>query len=164
MQKQMRHLKKAKTWNTVLLVLCTIGLIFSLISLPANLNPDPSIYTEELMGSQAQQLLDQANSLQTKVYTLIDLVISLVVVVLLVFASKKLKQGKAASKIVYYVYLGWGVIGILYSLLFTPNIDMSGFENVTILLRTFTIGFQLLLFLPAILALIHLFKADVEEH
>ena len=78
-----KYLKKVKTWNMVLLVLCSLFLVITLLSLPTALNPDPSLYSEQILGPQASQLYEQANSLQSKVYASIDVVISIAVVVLL---------------------------------------------------------------------------------
>jgi hypothetical protein len=150
-----RNLKKAKTWNMVLLVLCSIFLIITLFSLPTALNPDPSLYNEQLLGPQASQLYEQANSLQSKVYASIDVVISIAIVVLLL-----LKRRTLASKTPYYLYLGWAVVGIVYSLLFTPSVDLG---EMTQMMTIITLVIQILLALPAILTLIYLFKADTEE-
>jgi hypothetical protein len=155
-----RNLKKAKTWNMVLLVLCSIFLIITLFSLPTALNPDPSLYNEQLLGPQASQLYEQANSLQSKVYASIDVVISIAIVVLLFLNNQKLKRRTLASKTPYYLYLGWAVVGIVYSLLFTPSVDLG---EMTQMMTIITLVIQILLALPAILTLIYLFKADTEE-
>ncbi|MCD5003657.1 hypothetical protein IV487_14425 [Enterococcus saccharolyticus] len=160
MKNNQNQLKKAKIWNIVLLVIGTIGIIFSLVNLPTALNPDPAIYTEELLGSQATQLYDQVNSLQSKVYALLDFGISLIIVVLLFLAHRKLKEGKLAGKAPYYLYLTWMVLGMIYSFLFLPTVEISGFESMTKLIGGIGIIFQLLLAMPAIMVLIHLFKAD----
>lgn len=155
-----KYLKKAKTWNMVLLVLCSLFLVITLLSLPTALNPDPSLYSKQILGPQASQLYEQANSLQSKVYASIDVVISIAVVVLLFLNNQKLKRRTRASKTPYYLYLGWAVVGIIYSLLFSPAVDLG---EMTQMMTIITLVIQVLFALPAILALVYLFKADTGE-
>jgi hypothetical protein len=51
-------------------------------------------------------------------------------------------------------------VGIVYSLLFTPSVDLG---EMTQMMTIITLVIQILLALPAILTLIYLFKADTEE-
>lgn len=55
-----KHLKKAKTWNMVLIILGLISVVSSVVGLPKSLNPKLSDY--EMMGSMAQEMFDYANN------------------------------------------------------------------------------------------------------
>lgn len=124
------YLKKAKNWNMVLLVLKALGLLTSIIGLAGVLNPDKSLYTEAVYGSSATQLYEQANSIGTKAYAVIGVIISITILIMLISAHKKLKAGVSTAKTPYYLHLFWIVTGIIYSLLFTPKIEIQDRKSV----------------------------------
>lgn len=156
------YLKKVKNWNMVLLVLKALGLLTSIIGLAGVLNPDKALYTEDVYGSSATQLYEQANSIGTKAYAVIGVIISITILIMLISAHKKLKEGVATSKTPYYLHLIWIVTGIIYSLLFTPKIEIQGFAEFASMISIVSIGLQVLVSLPAILSIIYLFKAETE--
>ena len=156
------YLKKAKNWNMVLLVLKALGLLTSIVGLRGVLNPDKSLYTEAVYGSSATQLYEQANSIGTKAYAVIGVIISITILIMLISAHKKLKEGVATAKTPYYLHIFWIVTGIIYSLLFTPEIEIQGFTDITKMVSVVSMGLQALVSIPAILAIIYLFKAETE--
>ena len=156
------YLKKAKNWNMVLLVLKALGLLTSIVGLRGILNPDKALYTEDVYGSSATQLYEQANSIGTKAYAVIGVIISITILIMLISAHKKLKEGVATAKTPYYLHLIWLVTGIIYSLLFTPKIEIQGFAEFASMISIVSIGLQELVSLPAILSIIYLFKAETE--
>ena len=156
------YLKKVKNWNMVLLVLKALGLLTSIIGLAGVLNPDKSLYTEAVYGSSATQLYEQANSIGTKAYAVIGVIISITILIMLISAHKKLKEGVATAKTPYYLHIFWIVTGIIYSLLFTPEIEIQGFTDITKMVSVVSMGLQALVSIPAILAIIYLFKAETE--
>ena len=156
------YLKKAKNWTMVLLVLNALGLLTSIIGLPGVLSPDKALYTEDVYGSSATQLYEQANSVGTKAYAVIGVIMCLTILIMLISAHKKLKEGVSTTKTPYYLHLFWIVTGIIYSLLFTPEIEIQGIADFTKMVSMVSIGFQALVSLPAILSIIYLFKAETE--
>ena len=52
------------------------------------------------------------------------------------------------------------MVGIIYSLLFSPAVDLG---EMTQMMTIITLVIQVLFALPAILALVYLFKADTGE-
>lgn len=156
------YLKKVKNWNMVLLVLKALGLLTSIIGLAGVLNPDKSLYTEAVYGSSATQLYEQANSIGTKAYAVIGVSISITILIMLISAHKKLKEGVSTTKTPYYLHIFWIVTGIIYSLLFTPEIEIQGFTDITKMVSVVSMGLQALVSIPAILAIIYLFKAETE--
>ena len=156
------YLKKAKNWNMVLLVLKALGLLTSIVGLRGILNPDKALYTEDVYGSSATQLYEQANSIGTKAYAVIGIIISITILIMLISAHKKLKEGVSTAKTPYYLHLFWIVIGIIYSLLFTPEIEIQGIADFTKMVSRVSIGLQALVSLPAILTIVYLFKAETE--
>ena len=146
----------------VLLVLKALGLLTSIVGLSGVLNPDKSLYTEAVYGSSATQLYEQANSIGTKAYAVIGVIISITILIMLISAHKKLKEGVATAKTPYYLHIFWIVTGIIYSLLFTPEIEIQGFTDITKMVSVVSMGLQALVSIPAILAIIYLFKAETE--
>ncbi len=155
-----KHLRKAKTWNMVLLVLGLISLASSLFSLPSTLNPPKETY--DAMGSYGAQMYEYLNSPMTKAIYIISLVITIALIVCYFMANKKLKEGKAPSKIPYFAKLGWTVVSLLIGFITTPKgefmgVDMSAATQIT------SIVTSVLISIPAILVIVHLFKAEPEE-
>ena len=161
-----KQLKKAKTWNMVLLVLTSISAVISLIDIPGTLNPKKETY--EVLGSAGEKFYEHANSIGTKAYALLALIVILALVFLFFTANKKLKEQKLAPKYPYYIYIGYTVVSIIYSLLLTPQLELpqAGADVVAAVTTVTTIVMfiiQLIFMLPAIIVLVHLFKADTQD-
>lgn len=155
-----KHLRKAKTWNMVLLVLGLISVIFTLFGLPQTLNPTKETY--DAMGSYGAQMYEYVSSPLTKAIAIIGLIISIVLLVCYFLANNKLKEGKAPSKVPYFAKLAWTVISLIISFLMVPKgeymgVDMSSFTQIS------SIVSSLIISIPAILVIVHLFKAEPEE-
>ena len=90
----------------VLLVLKALGLLTSIIGLAGVLNPDKSLYTEAVYGSSATQLYEQANSIGTKAYAVIGVIISITILIMLISAQKT-KRRRRNCKTPYYLHLFW---------------------------------------------------------
>ena len=166
MENVTRQLKKAKTWNMVLLVLTGISAVTSLIGLPGTLNPKKETY--DVLGSTGKKFYEHINSIGVKAYSVIALLVIIALVVLFFLANKKLKEQQLAPKYPYYIYIGYTVVSILYSLLLTPKLELPdvGSEAVAAVTTVTTIVMliiQVLFMIPAIIVLVHLFKADTQE-
>lgn len=155
-----KHLRKAKTWNMVLLVLGLLSVIFTLFGLPQSLNPKKEMY--DAMGSYGAQMYEYVNSPLTKAISIISLLIAIALIVCYFLANKKLKEGKAPSKVPYYAKLAWTVISLIIGFITVPKgeymgVDMSSFTQIS------TIVTSIIIAIPAILVIMHLFKAEPEE-
>ena len=149
-----KHLKKAKTWNMVLIVLTLISVVTGLAGLPKSLNPKMSDY--KILGDYGQQMFDYLNSPITKIISVLSL---------LVFyfrANKKLADEIAPTKVPYYVYIGWSMLGLVINLMMQPKMQMEGMD-FTLVTAIIGIVFQVIFLIPAILVIVHLFKAEPEE-
>jgi len=159
------HLKKAKTWNKVLLVLKSIGVVFGVIGIPGLLNPNKATYDQ--MGDAGIELYKQITSIGYKATIIATLLISIALLVMYFRANKNLKNEETAPKYPYYIAIIYTVFNIIYGL-FTgsnsssiPNVE--GMENAILFMQIFSIVTPIILTIPAVLVLVHLFKADVEE-
>lgn len=155
-----KHLRKAKTWNMVLLVLGLLSVIFTLFGLPQTLKPNKETY--DAMGSYGAQMYEYLNSPMTKIISIVSLIIAIALLVCYFLANKKLKEGKAPSKTPYFAKLAWTVISLIIGFLTVPKgeymgVDMSGFTQIS------TIVSSVIIAIPAILVIVHLFKAEPEE-
>lgn len=155
-----KHLKKAKTWNMVLIVLTLISVVTGLAGLPKSLNPKMSDY--KMLGDYGQQMFDYLNSPMTKIISVLSLVITIALLVFYFRANKKLADEIAPTKVPYYVYIGWSMLGLVINLMMQPKMQM---ERMDFTLVTAIIGivFQVIFLIPAILVIVHLFKAEPEE-
>ncbi|MDU5336900.1 hypothetical protein [Enterococcus sp.] len=155
-----KHLKKAKTWNMVLIVLTLITVISGIAGLPKTLNPT---FTEnEVLGDFNRVMFDYLNSPLTKAISILSLVISIVLLVLYFRANKSLSDEIAPTKAPYYLYIGWSIVGLAINLITTPTMKIDGID-VSFMTTVIGIVFQFLFLIPAILVIVHLFKAEPEE-
>lgn len=155
-----KHLRKAKTWNMVLLVLGLLSLATSLIGLPTVFNPPKETY--DAMGSYGAEMYKYLTSPLTIGLTIINLVFGVVLLVCYFKANKQLKEGKAPTKIPYFAKIGWTVLYLIISFLTTPSgeymgVDMSAATQISSIVGSVIIS------IPCILVIVHLFKAEPEE-
>lgn len=155
-----KHLKKAKTWNMVLIVLSLISVATGIFGLPKSLNPKMSDY--EMLGDYGQQMFDYMNNPMTKVISVLSLVISIGLVILYFKANKKLADEIAPTKVPYYVYIGWSILGLAINLIMQPKMEVEG-VNFSFVTTIIGVVFQFIFLIPAILVIVHLFKAEPEE-
>ncbi|EOH81080.1 hypothetical protein [Enterococcus malodoratus] len=155
-----KHLKKAKTWNMVLIVLTLISVVTGLAGLPKSLNPKMSDY--KMLGDYGQQMFDYLNSPITKIISVLSLVITIALLVFYFRANKKLADEIAPTKVPYYVYIGWSMLGLVINLMMQPKMQMEGMD-FTLVTAIIGIVFQVIFLIPAILVIVHLFKAEPEE-
>lgn len=155
-----KHLKKAKTWNMVLIVLGLFSLISSLIGLPKTLNPKMSDY--ELMGSMAQQMFDYANSPLIKVISILSLIVTIALLVLYFMVNKKLADEIIPTKVPYYVDIGWSLLSAAIGFIMQPKMEIEGMD-LSFMTTIVGLVFQFIFLIPAILVIVHLFKAEPEE-
>lgn len=167
MEKQKFQLQKAKNWNMASLIFKGIGMVFAIFRLPGILNPKKSSY--ELYDAEtARKLYEQASSMGTKAYYILALIVSVIVFVLYFMNHQKLKNGILAPKSPYYIYLGWMVVSIVYSIFYTQSTAQSAVAGSisSYVMIGGAIGSVLGALIPAIptiVTLVHVFKADTKE-
>lgn len=155
-----KHLKKAKTWNMVLIILGLLSVISTLVGLPKTLNPKLSDY--ELMGSMAQQMFDYVNNPLIKGISVLTLAISIGLLIFFFIANKKLADEIIPAKFPYYLKIGWSLLGSAIGFMLQPKMQMEGMD-FTFVTTIVGIVFQIIFLIPAILVIVHLFKAEPEE-
>lgn len=151
-------IRKAKTWNIVTLVLASIGAITNLFSIPAAINPDVDTFKE--IGA-SKEYINYLQSTFVKIFTILGIIISLVLVVLYVMNQMKLAKNQLAPKFPYYLYIGWSVLNFVVNLL-APKLQAEGMDLGTVML-IIGIVFRAIFFIPAILVIYYLFKAEPED-
>ena len=155
-----KHLKKAKTWNMVMIVLTLITVLMGIVEIPKTLNPT---FTEnEVLGDFNRQMFDYLNSPLTKTISILSLVISIVLLVLYFRANKSLSDGILPSKFSYYFYIGWSLVSLAIGLVMAPKMEVEG-VNISFVTTIVGIVTNFIFFIPAILVIVHLFKAEPEE-
>lgn len=159
MEKVNKHLKKAKTWNMVLLILGIISVISGIVGLKGVLSPDTKTF--EQLGAYGQELLAYQTSPLTKAISIIGLLVSIVLVVWYFKANKMLNDEQVPPKYPYYIYLGYTVLSLCLTMIMQPRATgmAASFALVTTI-ATFVI--QAIVALPAVLVIVHLFKAEPE--
>lgn len=155
-----KHLKKAKTWNMVLLVLGLISVVIGIKDLPKTFSPKLSDY--KLMGDVGQQMFDYMNSPLTKAITIVGLIVSIALLVMYFIANKNLADGVAPTKAPYYIYIGWNIINMVISLVTQPKMIVEGMD-ISFMTTVIGLVMQVIFMIPAILVIVHLFKAEPEE-
>lgn len=155
-----KHLKKAKTWNMVLIILGLLSVVSTLVGLPKTLNPKLSDY--ELMGSMAQQMFDYVNNPLIKGISVLTLAISIGLLIFFFIANKKLADEIIPAKFPYYLKIGWSLLGSAIGFMLQPKMQMEGMD-FTFVTTIVGIVFQIIFLIPAILVIVHLFKAEPEE-
>lgn len=159
MEKVKKHLKKAKTWNMVLLILGIISVLTGIVGLKGTLAPDTKTY--ESLGAYGQDMLAYVNSPLTKVISILGLIVSIVLVVLYFKANKKLNDEQAPPKYPYYLYLIYTVASMCVSMITQPKAP-GATGNMTVIMAIATLVLQIIFALPAVLVIVHLFKAEPE--
>ncbi|GAA2908043.1 hypothetical protein P7H00_07035 [Enterococcus pseudoavium] len=155
-----KHLKKAKTWNMVVIILELLSLIMGAVGLPNALNPKLSDY--KMMGEAGQQMFAYMNSPLTKAITVLSVVISVVLLFFYFKANKKLADGLLPTKVPYYVTVGWSILGSAIGFIMQPKMQVEGMD-ITFVVTIVGVVFQFIFLIPAILVIVHLFKAEPEE-
>lgn len=155
-----KHLKKAKTWNMVLIILGLLSVVSTLAGLPKTLNPKLSHY--EVMGSMAQQMFDYVNNPLIKGISVLTLAISIGLLIFFFRANKKLADEIIPAKFPYYLKIGWSLLGSAIGFMLQPKMQMEGMD-FTFVTTIVGIVFQIIFLIPAILVIVHLFKAEPEE-
>lgn len=160
MEKVKKHLKRAKTWNMVLLVLGIISLGSNLFSIPSSLNPSKETY--DMMGTYGQQAYDYVTSPLAKGLFIANIVVGIILLVCYIKANNAFKNERIVTKLPYFGYIGWKVLYFVVSTLTTPKmtvegVDVSGFMGI------FSFAVSLIVLIPAIVVIVNLFKAEPEE-
>ena len=155
-----KHLKKAKTWKMVLIVLSLISVATGIFGLPKSLNPKLIDY--EMLGDYGQQMYDYLNNPMTKIISVVSLLISIVLVVFYFKANKKLEDEIAPTKVPYYVYIGCSILGLAIGFIMQPKMEIEGMD-LSFMTTIVGLVFQFIFLIPAILVIVHLFKAEPEE-
>lgn len=155
-----KHLKKAKTWNMVLIVLGLISAVINVIGIPKAFNPKLSDY--KIMGDVGQQMFDYMNSPLTKAIYIVGLIISIALLVMYFIANKNLADEIIPTMAPYYIYIGWSIISTAISLVLQPRMEVEGVD-ISFVSSIVGIIFQFIFLIPAILVIVHLFKAEPEE-
>ncbi|MBU5365030.1 hypothetical protein P7H74_06790 [Enterococcus devriesei] len=155
-----KHLKKAKTWNMILIILGLLSVVTGVIGLPKSLNPKFSDY--KVMGDYGQQMFDYLNNPLVKTISILSLVISIALVIFYFIANKKLADQIAPTKLPYYINIGWSILGAAIGFMMQPKMEVEGMD-ISLITTIVGMVFQLIFLLPAILVIVHLFKAEPEE-
>lgn len=155
-----KHLKKAKTWNMILIILGLLSGVTGVIGLPKSLNPKLSDY--KVMGDYGQQMFDYLNNPLVKTISILSLVISIALVIFYFIANKKLADQIAPTKLPYYINIGWSILGAAIGFMMQPKMEVEGMD-ISLITTIVGMVFQLIFLLPAILVIVHLFKAEPEE-
>lgn len=163
-----RHLRKAKTWNMVLLIITGISVLMSIAGLPSVFNPQ-MVDTAGLPAesiTMLEDIFEFQSSFGVKAYTVVILLVEIAILVLLFLNNRKVKEEQLPSKIPYFLTFAIAVVQILYSILLTPSLEVDGMDVgfvAAIFAAIFVLIASLFTVVPAIVALVHTFKADVEE-
>lgn len=148
-----KYVQKSKKWNMMLLIIIGSSAIFDLMTLPTLLNPDKGSY--DLSGAEGARIYDLVSNPIYKIFNISLLVCYAALFVLFIVSRKGLKSNLVPAKYPYYL---WGVVLFLTILsdVFFPTIETTlGPQLVTTVL-------YLLLGVPALMAVINLFKAEPE--
>lgn len=158
-----KQVKKIKVWNLIALVLTSVGTIFSIIGLPAALNPDKTLYTD--LESEGMSIYNQLSSMPVKVFTVLNVLFSITFVIFFFISHRKVKKNQIPLKYPYYLNLGWTVVSIIFSLLTTPSFtNTSEMQSMGLIIGITTIIFMLVFKLPVIMVLVYLFKVNTGEN
>lgn len=175
MNEVQRRMGKLRGWNLTLLILASISLIVNVVSLPGTLFPK-KITSEFVTEKDAQAIYEASNALAPKIVAIIHVLLAIVLVALLFVAFRKLKEEQLPSKLPYFLNLGYWVfdllLGLVLSGLTAENIQsLSNLEGVdaqvapligSVVLVSAIIGIagSIILQLPAIMCLVHIFKIE----
>lgn len=164
-EKQEKHLHKAKNWNLVLLIITAISAALSLTSIPTVLNPqEPDLDALGLTGELAaysQEVYEFSTTLLSKAYSIIEILVTIAIVVLLFLNHRRIKENILPMKSPYYLTFLMAVASVVYTVAFMPSLQVDGLSS-SIVVASSVIFVSLFTVVPAIIALVHTFKADVE--
>lgn len=117
-----KYLKRAKTWNIVLMLLTAFTILMNAAALSSTLNPQRSAYdTFEKAGMDADKMFQHANTLPVKVMFILGLALSVCLVVSYFLAHKKMAADEIPTKWPYLVLIGWQVIDMLFNIVYDPT-------------------------------------------
>ena len=175
MNEVQRRMGKLRGWNLTLLILASISLIVNVVSLPGTLFPK-KITSEFVTEKNAQAIYEAANAPAYKIVAIIHVLLAVVLVALLFAAFRKLKEEQLPSKLPYFLNLGYWVfdllLGLVLSGLTVENIhslsNVGGMDaqvapligSVVLVSALIGIAGSLILQLPAIMCLVHIFKIE----
>lgn len=175
MNEVQRRMGKLRGWNLALLILASISLIVNVVSLPGTLFPK-KITSEFVTEKNAQAIYEAANAPSYKIVAIIHVLLAIVLVALLFVAFRKLKEEQLPSKLPYFLNLGYWVfdllLGLVLSGLTVENIqslsNVGGMDaqvapligSVVLVSAIIGIAGSIILQLPAIMCLVHIFKIE----
>lgn len=149
-----KHLQKSKKWNMMLLIIIGSSAIFDLLTIPGLLHPDKGSY--DLSGVEGMRIFNLVSNPIYKMFSISLMIIYIILFVLFLISRKELKNNLVPAKYPYYL---WGVVLFVTILsdVFFPTIETTlGPQLVTVVLYLF-------LGVPALMAVINLFKAVPES-
>lgn len=117
-----KYLKRAKTWNIVLMLLTAFTILMNAAALSSTLNPQRSAYdTFEKAGMDADKMFQHANTVPVKVMFVLGLALSVCLFVSYFMAHKKMTADDLPTKWPYLVLIGWQVIDMLFNIIYDPT-------------------------------------------
>lgn len=117
-----KYLKRAKTWNIVLMLLTSFTILMNAAALSSTLNPQRSAYdTFEKAGMDADKMFQHANTVPVKVMFVLGLALSVCLFVSYFMAHKKMTADDLPTKWPYLVLIGWQVIDMLFNIIYDPT-------------------------------------------
>lgn len=117
-----KYLKRAKTWNIVLMLLTAFTILMNAAALSSTLNPQRSAYdTFEKAGMDADKMFQHANTVPVKVMFVLGLALSVCLFVSYFMAHKKMTADELPTKWPYLVLIGWQVIDMLFNIIYDPT-------------------------------------------
>ncbi|MDR0614531.1 MAG: hypothetical protein LBF82_00965 [Lactobacillales bacterium] len=152
---QEKNFKRLKLVNMITLVITAISTVLSLIGLPVALNP--SIYKSKAFGEKGAALYEAFNQPFVKIFACLSVVLTVIFLIFLFLANKKIKAQELPKKNLYYIYLLVSAIQLVYNLSFAPKNNSGNNSIIKTIITT------LVLNLPAILAIVYIFKLENEE-
>lgn len=147
-EKYLKKLKKSTIWCLVLSIIFAVTGLLSTFML-FTIDKEKLKELAKQVGSKTQDF-DQIYGTQGKVFSVVSLVVSIIIVLLLILAFKRIAEGKVPSKLGYYLYIFGQIIAIARIVL------PGGFTSFVAI----QIVFDLLIALPAILGVSYLLKID----
>lgn len=155
-----KYLKRAKTWNIVLMILTAFTILMNAAALASTLNPQRSAYdTFEKAGMDADKMFQHANSLPVKVMFVLGLALSVCLLVSYFLGHKKLSADELAPKWPYLVVIGWQVVDMLFNIVYDPTgVNLTTSRGVLSLITMYAIA----CIIPAVVYynLVHAEKSD----
>ncbi|MDR1521784.1 MAG: hypothetical protein LBS28_02875 [Streptococcaceae bacterium] len=152
---QEKNLKRLKLANMIALVITAISIVSGLITIPRVLHP--SIYKSKIFGKEGMVLYEFWNHPFVKIFTILTVIITIVFLVLFFLSNKQIKEKQLPKKSIYYFYLLLSLIQLIYNLVFALKNTLKGSSSNLVIM---SIIYTLILNLPAILAIVYIFKLE----